>query len=213
VIFRGVFDEALAAAIRGAVQQWAAMTEPFPRGESASRPGLNFHRLDDGSAPTTMPHIFHQFGFATLAGLPRELAAMLAPVSAAMLDLQNALAGTTFALDDPGIRTKVMRHPRGGGFLVPHRHPYLPQRVSIFLNLSQPGVDYSSGGVSFKARGAWIKTFEHFRTGDLLAWRYDMSHEVEPTDPEMPLKWEGDDGFWIYAIEMEEVHSASSVVH
>ena len=38
VIFRGVFDEALAAAIRGAVQQWAAMTEPFPRGESASRP-------------------------------------------------------------------------------------------------------------------------------------------------------------------------------
>ncbi len=138
---------------------------------------------------------------------------MLAPVSTAMLDLQNALAGTNFALDVPGFRTKVMRHPRGGGFLVPHRHPYLPQRVSIFLNLSQPGVDYSSGGVSFKAHGAWVKTFEHFRMGDILAWRYDMFHEVEPTDPNMPLRWEGDDGFWIYALEMEEVHSVSSVVH
>ena len=97
-----------------------------------------------------------------------------------MLIFQNELAGTCFRLEGDGFRTKVMRHPRGGGYLVAHRHPYLPQRVALFLNLSEPREDYFNGGARFKANGSWISTFEHFRIGDVLAWRYDMVHEVAP---------------------------------
>ena len=211
LIFRGAFDPAEMVSLRRAVQAWGEATDEFPRGKSASIPGINFHRRDDGTAPTSMPHIFHQFAFADLASVPAGLAARLRTISTALLDFQNELAGTRFELEGDAFRTKVMRHPRGGGFLVRHRHPYLPQRVSLFLNLSEPGVDYSSGGVSYRSKGAWIETFAEFRSGDILAWRYDLIHDVRPVDPNDTLKWEGDDGFWIYALEMEEVHKASNV--
>jgi hypothetical protein len=213
LIFRGALAGTDLVALRRALLQWAGTFEPFPCDQSASRPGLNFHRLDDGSAPTTMPHIFHQFGFSNLAGLPRDLKSVLTSISTMLLELQNALAGTSFTLDGQGFRTKIMRHPRCGGYLVPHRHPYLPQRVSVFLNLSQPGIDYAQGGVSFKPHDAWIGTFEEFRLGDVLAWRYDMLHQVEPVDPGRPQKWDGDDGYWIYALEMDHIHALSNAVH
>ena len=212
LIFRGAFDGGDMIALRRAVQQWGETAEPFPKGQSASRAALNFHRLDDGSAPSILPHIFHQFGFGDLARLPASLVAILKPISTAMLKLQNELAGTQFELEDGRFRTKVIRHPRGGGFLVRHRHPFQPQRIALFLNLSQPGVDYASGGVTFKAHGAWVEPFDQFRIGDILAWRYDMIHDVKPVDPDRPLSWEGDDGFWIYALEMDEVHKASRAV-
>jgi hypothetical protein len=211
LIFRGAFDPAEMVALRRAVQDWGEATEEFPRGKSASVPDINFHRRDDGTAPTTMPHIFHQFGFGNLAALPAALRERLESISSALVDFQNELAGTDFKLEGDAFRTKLMRHPRGGGFLVPHRHPYLPQRVSLFLNMSEPGVDYSSGGVSYRSNGAWVVPFAEFRLGDILAWRYDMIHDVRPVDPNETLKWEGDDGFWIYALEMEEIHKASSV--
>lgn len=211
LIFRGAFDPAEMIALRRAVQDWGEATEAFPSERSASIPNLNFHRRDDGTAPTSLPHIFHQYGFGDIGGLPAELGATVRAISTALLDFQNELAGTQFLLEGDGFRTKVMRHPRGGGFLVPHRHPYLPQRVSLFLNLSEPGADYASGGVTYRTNGAWTDPFAEFRNGDILAWRYDMIHDVRPVDPHAKLKWEGDDGFWIYALEMEEVHKASNV--
>ena len=73
LIFRGAFDGGDMIALRRAVQQWGETAEPFPKGQSASRAALNFHRLDDGSAPTNLPHVFHQFGFADLARSTGEL--------------------------------------------------------------------------------------------------------------------------------------------
>ena len=211
LIFRGAFDASEMIAFRRAVLRWGETVSAFPRGQSASIPDINFHRLDDGTAPTSMPHIFHQFGFGDLGSLPVDLSAKVRAISTALLGFQNKLAGTRYELEGDGFRTKVMRHPRGGGFLVPHRHPYLPQRVSLFLNLSEPEVDYSSGGVSYRSNGALVKPFAQFRMGDVLAWRYDMIHDVRAVDPDQKLKWEGDDGFWIYALEMDEVHKASNV--
>ena len=106
---------------------------------------------------------------------------------------------------------RVGRHPRGGGHLVPHRHPYLPQKVAIFLNLSEPGVDYASGAAVFRNAGGWVDTFADFRCGDLLAWRYDLVHGISAVEPEAPLTWEGDDGLWIAAMERFEAHPHSSV--
>jgi hypothetical protein len=158
-----------------------------------------------------MPHVFHQFGFGDLNSLPREIADLVTPISEALLALQNELAGTRFEIAKAGLRTKVIRHPRGGGFLAAHSHPFLPQRISVFLNLSEPAADYASGGAAYKTSGLWIAPFEDFRIGNLLAWRYDLTHQVLPVDPGEPLKWEGDDGFWLYGLEMDEVHKHSKL--
>ena len=82
-------------------------------------------------------------------------------------------------------------------------------RVAMFLNLSEPGVDYGSGGAAFRTADGWVDTFAPFRIGDIMAWRYDLIHSVIPVDPAGPPSWTGDDGFWIYALEGHEVHKAS----
>jgi len=211
VIFRGAFDPGEMASLRRALLDWGEATPPIPPGVSASQPGLDFHRIDDGTAPTTMPHIFHQFGVAAGGRLPGPLAEEVRRLRHALLDWQNRLAGTDFDLDDPDFRFKAMRHPRGGGHLVSHRHPYLPQKVALFLNLSEPGKDYASGAALFRNASGWVDTHEDFRCGDLLAWRYDLVHGVSAVEPESPLRWDGDDGFWIAAMERFEAHPHSAV--
>ena len=211
VIFRGALEPEAMVALRQALLAWGATTPPLADGLSASQRGLDFHRIDDGTAPTTMPHIFHQFGFATGAVLPPPLRAEVQGLRHLLLEWQNRLAGTDFDLDDPEFRFKALRHPRGGGHLVWHRHPYLPQKVAIFLNLSEPGRDYASGAAVFRNAAGLINTFDDFRCGDLLAWRYDLVHGVSAVEAGGPVLWQGDDGLWIAAMERFEAHPHSKV--
>jgi len=211
VIFRGALEPKAMGAFRRALLEWGATTPTIAAGVNASQPGLDFHRVDDGTAPTTMPHIFHQFGFATGAGLPDELRMEVRALRHLLLDWQNRLAGTAFDLDDAEFRFKALRHPRGGGHLVAHRHPYLPQKVAVFLNLSEPGRDYASGAAVFRNASGWVDTFRDFRCGDLLAWRYDLVHGISKVDPELLLTWDGDDGLWVAAMERFETHPRSKV--
>ncbi|MFN0127179.1 MAG: hypothetical protein ACKV19_10905 [Verrucomicrobiales bacterium] len=211
VIFRGALAPGRMVGLRRALLGWGAVADPIPPGVSASRPGLDFHRVDDGTEPTTMPHIFHQFGFATGASLPAPLAAEVRALRHLLLDWQNQLAGTHFDLDDAEFRFKAMRHPRGGGHLVSHRHPFLPQKVAVFLNLSEPSRDYASGAAVFRNASGWVDTFADFRCGDLLAWRYDLVHAISRVGPESRLTWDGDDGLWIAAMERFEAHPHSKV--
>ena len=210
VIFRGAFSAASMVSLRRDLQAWASRASPLPLGISASRRGLDFHRVDDGTTFSHLPHVFHQFGVATGAALPDGLATRIRALRHALLDWQNRLAGTDFDLDASEFRFKAIRHPRGGGHLVPHRHPYEPQRVSIFLNLSDPGVDYRSGAARFRNASGWLDTHADFRSGDMLAWRYDLVHDVSPVERNVPQKWEGDDGLWIAAVEWVDAHPNST---
>lgn len=209
IIFRGVYSAEEMVEFRRAILGWAVETEEFPHEKSASKPGINFHRRDDELTPTTIPHIFHQFGFGNYDDLPAVLSMKLKAKHCELITLQNKLAKTRFLIDHPDFRLKAIRHPRGGGYLVPHIHPYLPQRVSLFLNLSEPGKDYYRGAVRFRMKRNWIDTHDVFTIGDVLAWRYDAVHETTPIDEMEPLSWSGDDGFWIFALEGADVHKHS----
>jgi hypothetical protein len=209
VIFRGAYPAPEMTMLRREVLAWSSETAEFPKDVSASKPGINFHRIDDGTSYTKMPHIFHQFGFGDLSSLPQHLAAKLSTLGQALLNLQNRLAQTSFALDMPEIRIKVLQHPRGGGYLVSHTHPYLPQRVSLFLNLSEPGIDYQSGAARFLVNETWADTHNDFRIGDILAWRHDQIHDVTAVDPEAAISWANDDGLWILAVEMPAAYGKS----
>jgi hypothetical protein len=208
VILRSVFPKALMVELRRGIIAWGEATAEIERGVSASKPGINFHRRDDGTMPSSLQHIFHQYGFGDWENLP-DVAQKLLPVCEAALELQNRLAGTDFALRTDMWRLKAMRHPRGGGYLQTHTHPFLPQKVSVFINLSEPGVDYHSGAARFRSKTGRVDTHEEFQMGDVLAWRYDLLHDVSPVDGGQPLTWDGDDGLWIAAVEGADVHPKS----
>jgi hypothetical protein len=201
-IFRGVFGAEEIGDLRSAVASWSRDTPEFPKGVSASREGLNFHRRDDGSQPTLLPHIMHIYGFGDLSTLPAPLAARLRQFAEPALELQNRLSGTAFTLDRPGIKIGLDWHPRGGGYVTNHVHPGTPQKVSVLINLSQPGRDYSSGGARFRLRGRWVDTTDLFALGDVLVWRYNLPHAMGPVDPDASIDWELQNGLCILAIEL-----------
>jgi hypothetical protein len=211
VIFRGAFSTAQMLDLRRLVCLWGDATPAFASERSASVPGLNFHRIDDADHPTSLPHVFHQYGFGTLADLPPQLREPLKSVVEPLIDLENRLAGTNLRAAPEGLRIKVMRHPRGGGHIAPHTHPYWPQKVAIFLNMSVLGTDYFSGDTRFKLGGRWLSAEDVFECGDMLAWRYDLPHCVAPVDPDAALSWKDDDGLWVLAPEMIEAHGRSKV--
>ena len=211
VIFSGVFDAEAVLRLRHEILDWSGNTPAYPHGISASKPGINFHRIDDDSAPTNIPHIFHQFGFHHFESLPVELATTLRTLANPLLDLQNRLASTSFSLTDPDFRIKVMHKPRGGGYLASHVHPLLPHRVALFLNLSQPGSDYHNGGMEFFTHGVCVDTREMLRLGDIVVMRADLTHGVSPIDPDHALNWNDEDGLWVMAVEFIGSHSNSRV--
>lgn len=210
-ILRGAYTAGQMLALRGMLMDWASANDVWPEGVSASVPGISYHRIDDGTVPTSMPHIFHQWGLDDLPSLPDELGSLMRSMGDELLILQNEIAGTSFKPRSGEFRFKALQHPRGGGHLVSHVHPYEPAKVAIFLNASEPGTDYASGGAHFQTKAdGRIDTFDDFRIGDLLAWRYDLVHGVTPVDPEREVDWGADDGFWLMALEWTEAHPLSS---
>ncbi|MEM0896162.1 MAG: hypothetical protein AAGJ79_04685 [Verrucomicrobiota bacterium] len=210
VVFKDVFPAERMIAARRAIAEWGETTPVFPNGKSASIPGTNFHRRDDETTPTRMPHIFHQYALGDWDHLPEGMADV-EEIADILFKTQNRLAETDFELRKDRWWIKAIRHPRGGGYLSPHSHPGLPQKVSLFLNLSEPGTDYDEGATRVKVGEEWIDLHEEHRCGDVLAWRYDCVHEISPVDPQKPLAWDGDDGLWIFAIEEVEVHPRSRI--
>ena len=212
VILRGVFGACDLLQLRRDMVTWGEQTLPFPVGKSASLPFLNFHRRDDGVQPSVLPHIFQIYSFGDYQHLPPIFGPLLQQISELLLDLQNRVADTDFHLDNGEFKTLIVRNPRGGGYLVGHRHKYLPRKVSIFVNMSEPGVDYLSDTAWFNLYGQKHFVRDQFLMGDLLLWRYDLMHGVDEVDGDFPLSWGGDDGFWLLALEEVEAQKYSRQV-
>src|SRR5579872_3970378 len=62
VILKGCFKPELMIEFRSALQRWSTETPPYPHGKSL---GLavneNHHRKDEGTYPSAISHIFHQY--------------------------------------------------------------------------------------------------------------------------------------------------------
>ncbi len=113
VILRGVFAPDQILDLRRQITDWGRSHEEFPPGQSASRPGFNFHRRDDGGQPSHLPHLFHVFGFGAHADLPVTLRAAILDTRDLLLDLHNRLAGTAFDLRSGNVKTAVLPPPQG----------------------------------------------------------------------------------------------------
>ncbi len=92
------------------------------------------------------------------------------------------------------IAMPVLQHyPVGGGFIGEHSDPVEPQKCVISLNL--PG-KFSSGGGYFMVKGEKISSEHITGTGDVILFPPDMSHGVDPIDPEMPCDFRSPEGRW-----------------
>jgi hypothetical protein len=210
VILKDALAPEMMLDLRREVIRWAKTTEPFPHGPSPSVHGnLNYHRMDDGQIVSSLPHIFHQNCFNDLAGVAGQIGA-LRVVAELMRDLQNRVAGTKFDFDLAGLRTKVLRYPRGGGYLSEHQHPLEPQRLGLITSLSRLGDDFVKGGTTFRTPFGFVDTNESHNIGDIIIFRYDLIHAVAPVDEEQSIDWNAESGKWSMLLELRSTHGQST---
>jgi hypothetical protein len=209
VILKGAFRAARLLDVRRKISAWTSTQPVFPRGESANRPHLNFHRIDDGTAKSLVPHISQICGFGNVRALPEPLHTDISTISSCLLDLQARLTGTRFDVHSSDIKTIIGRIPRGGGHQAPHKHAYQPQKYLSALNMSQPGVDYETGGMSFKVGDHWLASTDQHRAGDVVLFRADLFHGIDPVDADAALDWGRTDGYWLYSVERFETYAGT----
>ena len=206
-ILKGVFDPQAMIGLRDAAARWCRATPPFPHGQSPSAmPTLNYHRVDDGRIVSSLPHIFHQICFNSLAELDGDIGTAVRAVTELMRDLQNRIANTKFDFGLTGLRVKVLRYPAGGGYLSEHEHPREPQRIGLITSLSRIGDDFVTGGTTFRTPFGFVNTNKYHDVGDIIIFRYDLAHAVRLVDVEQELTWDSDSGKWSVLLELRETH-------
>jgi hypothetical protein len=212
VILKGVFPPDQMLDYRRAVMRWRDSTPPYPHGQSPNMtPDVNYHRADTGVIKSAIPHVFRQYGFNTPERLEDYVGRPTQWIAGLMLGLQNKVAGTSFAISLTGMRVKLLHYPAGGGFLTEHQHPLEPQRVGLITSLSRIGVDFHTGGTSFRTPFGRVDTTAQHDSGDIILFRYDLPHAVTPVDEGRELDWRSDAGKWSYVLDLRETHGLSQV--
>ena len=93
-------------------------------------------------------------------------------------------------------RPQILHYPVGGGFFDWHTHPRFPNNYGLILNLSKKDRDFKQGQTEvILDNKKVIKLDDYTDIGDLILFRYDLTHRVAPCDPEEDLVF-SDKGRW-----------------
>jgi hypothetical protein len=159
-------------------------------------------RIDDNPPKSSVPKIQSVYiAFSWNARLPESL-----KVGETLARFRNRIAGLDddfgFQPSDDFIAMSVYQHyPKGGGFIGEHTDPVEPQKCVINLNL--PG-DFASGGLFFMIDGNKIPAESLSETGDLVIFRPDICHGVDPIDPDQEIDFLAVSGRWRMASVLTE---------
>lgn len=85
-------------------------------------------------------------------------------------------------------KVQVLHYPRGGGFFAEHKHARYPTNYGLILTLTKKNKDFKEGVTNIRF-GNKIINLEKYNisTGDLILFRYDLSHFITPVDPNSDL--------------------------
>ena len=87
-------------------------------------------------------------------------------------------------------RFQVIHYPDGGGFFDWHKHQRYPSNYGIILNLSKYD-KLNNGLTEFKYGKKIIKlTDNNIDAGDLILFKYDLTHRVSEVRPDKDLKFD-----------------------
>lgn len=199
VVFKRFFPEQLILDARAHCLQ-LSRSATIDRDISVGCP--NYHRIDDGTAnpKIQLPRRLHRYFF-----LPwnAQQTSPIDRIAIATIRVRNAMMGfeeelfVSKAHPTHYVHWPVLHYPRGGGFLAAHIDSRDAVYVEGGVTLSRFGEDFSEGG--FWVRGAdGVKRLveQRLELGDLLLFRQDQEHGVDPIDPEASLDWSDTRGRW-----------------
>lgn len=106
-------------------------------------------------------------------------------------------------------RIQIVKYPLGAGYIEPHVHDPINQRISISVFMSELGKDYSEGGCYFfNKEDQMVSVESKIKTGDIGLFYGSVRHCVEPVEVEESMQKNIDtDGRWwmgLYSPESDE---------
>jgi len=201
VILKQAFEKDFLLDFRKKFVKWSKSVPPvIPTNEpDDSYLTNNHHRVDDNPPQSETPHRSHFYNLMRLDKLPTELLIQATKIYSALRDLQNQVSGTNgdfLPTNNPILmRPQVVHYPSGGGFFGEHAHPLKPQSIGLIIGLSRKGIDYKSGGTTFKTPYGFVDSGNH-DIGDITLFRYNLPHAVTVVDPDDKLDWTSEKGRW-----------------
>ncbi len=198
VMLKGAFPPALLSAATAAVADWGRQTPAADTDDFRA----NYHRRRAMvSRLQQAPHVFHDYNFHDLPGLPPAAEAALRALFEPLRRLYNGLTGYETDLlvppAGPYVHPQLIQYPAGGGFFGRHWHNLAPQKLGFIVSLSQRGRDFRNGGTCFEIDGEVVDLEMRQEIGDICVWRYDHHHWVTQTDLQDKFDWSRDDGRWV----------------
>ena len=198
LIINTPFDKDEILKSRHALHRWGCETQEQNPQRAADT--INFHRIDHDHPKMVVKRIAHFFRFSYAnKGQFIDLFNYIHPVNL----LRNAIAGLnpeyTFYNTDDGFLSQpsALHYPAGGGYMQAHKDPVEPQRVEVVMLMSKKGKDFKEGGLAIEDQGVWKNVEDHTEFGDIVLFRPDIPHRVEPIDPASTLDWKNEAGRWI----------------
>jgi len=116
-------------------------------------------------------------------------------------------------------RMQLVKYPPGSGFIEPHVHDPINQRIIISVFMTERGKNYTGGGVYFFDKdNQRVSVEEQINIGDIGLFYASLRHCVDTIETEVSLlKNDDTDGRWwigLYSPESDELknrHTSSSV--
>lgn len=199
LILKGVFPAETLLDLRNRVFDWGLQIAYRGKGYE----GRSFWRMDLNPPQSVTKHIFKSYMFnLSQVGLEPALRQRLVEVFSAMREFQCRVTGTEAefcgAEKKLSLHPQVIHYPKGGGWFDAHEHLFLPQKIGLILSLSKCGQDYFSGGTRFfdTTASRWVSVYGEHDLGDLCLFRYDIRHDIEEIDPDLPISFESQAGKW-----------------
>jgi hypothetical protein len=192
--------------LRQAVHRWGQQTpertgDIRENADQRSSPG-SWHGMED-RPPQARPaqRLWHGYAFILDGQNPHEtIDTDVRWMFDAMRDLHQQLTGlqASYTVGHPGsvLRPQILHYPSGGGVRAREQHSGDPTVISQIVGLSEPGIDFDSGGNVFTSGARVVDTTGYHGLGDICLFRSDLWHEVTPVDPEAPLDFGSPRGRW-----------------
>lgn len=79
-------------------------------------------------------------------------------------------------------RVQIVRYPEKTGFIEPHQHTPINQRLIISVYMSKQGKDYKSGGTYFYNDNQKIEVEDKINIGDCGIFYATLKHSVDPVE-------------------------------
>jgi hypothetical protein len=198
VMLKGAFPDAQASGLRTAVADWG---RAVPAAETDDFKGAYHRRRAMVSRLQQAPHVFHDYNFNGLAGIPAGLETQLRGLFEPLRGLYNSLTAQDVGFEIPAagpyVHPQLIHYPSGGGFFARHWHNLQPQKLGFIVSLAQRGRDFRNGGTCFAIDGEVVDLEMRQDIGDICVWRYDHEHWVTQSDLADKFDWASDAGRWV----------------